>query len=69
MSRSIKIYRCVVCNKDVEQVSTALCRKLFEKNTKKILCLNCLSNELETEEEELLEKAREFREAGCILFQ
>ena len=69
MSRSVKIYRCVVCNKDVEQVSRALCRKLFEKNTKKILCLNCLSNELETEEEELLEKAREFREAGCKLFQ
>lgn len=65
MAREIK---CVVCGNTVEKVSKALCQKLFNKKTKKILCLSCLSNELEVEEDELLEKAEEFKRAGCSLF-
>lgn len=61
--------RCVVCGESVEKVSKALCQKLFARNTKKILCLRCLSNELEVEENELLEKAEEFKNEGCLLFK
>lgn len=60
---------CVVCGESVEKVSKALCQKLFDRNTKKILCLRCLSNELEVEEDELLEKAEEFKNEGCSLFK
>ena len=32
------------------------------------MCLSCLSNYLEVDEEELLEKAEEFKAEGCTLF-
>lgn len=60
---------CIVCGTEVSKVSKALCQKLFDRKTKKILCLSCLANDLDVEEEELLEKAEEFRQAGCTLFQ
>ena len=61
--------KCVVCGESVEKVSKALCQKLFDRKTKKILCLQCLSNELEVDESELLEKAEEFKSEGCPLFK
>lgn len=64
-----KKIECVVCRENVEQVSKALCQKLFDRSTKKIMCLRCLSNELEVEESELLEKAEEFKNEGCPLFK
>ena len=66
MSNKIK---CIVCGNEVEKVSKALCQKLFDKRTKKLMCLSCLSDELEVEQKELLEKAEEFKRAGCTLFQ
>lgn len=66
MAREIK---CVVCGNAVEKVSKALCQKLFDKKTKNFLCISCLSNELEVEQDELLEKAEEFKRAGCTLFK
>lgn len=64
-----KKINCVVCGESIEKVSKALCQKLFGKDTKKLLCLSCLANDLDVEEEELLEKAREFKEEGCALFK
>ena len=64
----VRDVRCKVCGNSVEKVSYALCQKLFDKKTKKILCLSCLSNELDVEQEELLEKADEFKRSGCTLF-
>lgn len=61
--------KCIVCGNDVEKMSKALCQKLFDRYTKKILCLSCLSNELEVERDELLEKAEEFKREGCTLFK
>lgn len=69
MSKMKKITNCMVCGESIEIVSMGLCQKLFGKNTEKLLCLACLSNDLDVEEEELLEKAREFKEAGCTLFK
>ena len=60
--------KCIVCGGEVEKVSKALCRKLIDRETKQIMCLSCLSNYLETDEEELLQKAEEFKEEGCTLF-
>lgn len=64
-----KMTQCIVCGESVEKVSKALCQKLFDRKTKKIMCLQCLSNELEVEESELLEKAEEFKNEGCALFK
>ncbi|MCC8135854.1 MAG: hypothetical protein LIO40_04160 [Ruminococcus sp.] len=61
--------KCIVCGEEAEKVSKALCRKLIDRKTKKIMCLSCLSNYLETDEEELLQKAEEFKDEGCTLFQ
>lgn len=69
MSKMKKITSCMVCGKSIEIVSKGLCQKLFGRDTKKFLCLCCLSNDLDVEEEELLEKAKEFKEAGCTLFK
>ena len=65
----MKKFNCVVCGENVEKIPRALCQKLFGKGTKKIMCLECLSNELEVEQEELLEKAEEFKREGCSLFK
>ena len=69
MSKMKNTTICIVCGEEIENVSKGLCQKLFGRNTKKLLCLSCLSNDLDVEEEELLEKAREFKEAGCTLFK
>ena len=60
--------KCTVCGNEAEKVSKALCQKLIDRRTKRIMCLSCLSNYLEVDEEELLEKADEFKAEGCTLF-
>lgn len=69
MNKMGKRTKCIVCGESIEKVSKALCQKLFGKKTEKLLCLSCLSNDLDVDEEELLEKAREFKEEGCALFK
>ena len=59
---------CIVCGNNVEKISKALCQKLIDKKTKKWMCLSCLANYLDTDEEELLQKAQEFKDEGCTLF-
>lgn len=61
--------KCIVCSNEVEKVSRALCKKLIGRDTKRIMCLSCLSNYLEVDEEELLQKAEEFKREGCTLFK
>ena len=56
-----KVDKCKVCGEKVEKVSKALCMKFFGRKTNKILCLMCLSNELDVTQEELLEKADDFK--------
>ena len=62
-----KVY-CQICESSVEKVSVALCKKLFDKKTKKFYCLQCLANHLDVTTEDLLEKAEEFKAEGCPLF-
>ena len=69
MSKMKKINNCMVCGESIEIVSMGLCQKLFGKNTEKLLCLSCLSNDLDVEDVVLLEKSMDFKKAGCTLFK
>lgn len=64
----VLVTRCIVCGESLDKISKGLCIKLFGEKTKKRLCLECMANELEVEQSELLEKADDFKKAGCKLF-
>lgn len=68
MSNKTRKTKCLVCGEQVDKISKGLCIKLFGEETKKYLCLECLANDLEVEESELIEKAKEFKDAGCKFF-
>lgn len=59
---------CVNCDTTLEKDDIAICKKMLGKNTKQFLCLCCLSEYLNTDEEILLEKIEQFKEEGCTLF-
>lgn len=59
---------CVNCNKSLQKNEIALCKKIFGKNIKQFLCLDCLSEYLNTDKNILLEKIEQFKEEGCKLF-
>lgn len=59
---------CVKCKKGLEKDEVALSKKLLGKNTKEFLCLDCLSEYLDTDQEILREKIEQFKEEGCTLF-
>ena len=60
--------RCVKCNKELTKDEVALCKKLLGKKTKQFLCIDCLSEYLNTEQDLLLQKIEQFKEEGCTLF-
>lgn len=59
---------CVKCKKELIKDEVALCKKMLGKNTKQFLCIDCLSEFLNTEQEILLNKIEQFKEEGCTLF-
>lgn len=63
-----KTIRCSICEGDVSKIAKGLCVKLLCQNKREYFCMECLSNFLEVSEEELLEKAEDFRREGCKLF-
>lgn len=65
---AIQKIRCNCCEDLPDKTAVALCKKILGKNTKRYFCLTCLANYLDTTIEELLEKAEEFKEEGCIMF-
>lgn len=60
--------KCKECNKELVKDEIALCKKLLGKNTKQFLCIRCLSEYLDTDQELLLQKIEQFKEEGCTLF-
>lgn len=60
--------QCVNCSQDLSKDEVALSKKLLGKNTKQFLCLNCLSEYLNTDQDILKEKIEQFKEEGCTLF-
>lgn len=59
---------CQKCERKLNKDEIALNKKLISKSTKQFLCILCLAEYLDTDEEELLEKIKEFKEEGCTLF-
>lgn len=59
---------CITCGKGLLKDEIALNKKMLGKNTKQYLCLGCLSEYLNTDQEILLEKIEQFKEEGCTLF-
>ncbi len=59
---------CTNCNKDLKKDEIALCKKLLGKKTKQYLCIDCLSEYLNTDKELLMLKIEQFKEEGCTLF-
>lgn len=59
---------CTNCGKNLIKDEIALSKKMLGKNTKQYLCLDCLSDYLNTDKEILWEKIEQFKEEGCTLF-
>lgn len=60
---------CYVCGKErLSKNEIGLSKKLIHKDTKQFFCLKCLSEQLEVNEEELLDKIHVFKDEGCTLF-
>lgn len=59
---------CINCSKGLVKDEVALSRKMLGKNTKQFLCLDCLSEYLNTDREILKEKIEQFKDEGCTLF-
>ncbi len=59
---------CVNCSRNLTTDEAALNKKMLGKKTKQFLCLSCLSEYLNTDQEILLEKIEQFKEEGCTLF-
>lgn len=64
----IKMKRCINCDRKLEKDEIALNKKMIGKSTKQLLCLDCLSDYLDTDQEILKEKIEQFKEEGCTLF-
>ena len=64
-----KTIRCCCCEESPDKTAIALCKKLLGKDTMRFYCISCLANYLDTTTDELLEKAQEFKNEGCTLFQ
>jgi len=60
--------KCLECNKNLTKDEIGLNKKMLGRNTKQFLCLECLSNYLNTDTEILIEKIEQFKEEGCTLF-
>ena len=57
-----------MCNKGLEKDEIALCKKLLGRKTKQFLCIDCLSEYLNTDQDLLLQKIEQFKDEGCTLF-
>ncbi len=60
---------CMQCSRPLQSVEIALTKKLINRGAVSFLCLQCLSRKFGVTEAVLLQKATEFREMGCTLFQ
>lgn len=61
---------CYVCGKEpLTKDEIGLTKKIINKNANSFYCLSCLAESLEVTEEELLDKIKEFKSEGCLLFK
>ena len=60
--------RCKICDNEMHVDNTALCMKLYGKETTKFLCYECMSKEENFPIEKLYDLVKYYREMGCMLF-
>ncbi|MDD2648757.1 MAG: hypothetical protein PHI27_09735 [Eubacteriales bacterium] len=60
--------RCSECSRELKSVEIALTKKLVNRGATEFLCKTCLAGRFRVSEGTLDEKAREFRDMGCLLF-
>ncbi len=60
--------KCCECGRVLSKDETALTQKLIDIDTEEFYCLDCLSEFLGCEKEDLKMKISEFKEQGCTLF-
>ena len=61
---------CRVCGKaPLSKDEIGITKKLIDKKAEKFYCLPCLAAYIEADEEVLVAKIEEFKEAGCTLFE
>jgi hypothetical protein len=63
-----KLKFCHVCEETPDKTAIALTKKLIDEKATRFYCLSCLAAYLDVTEEELLEKAEDFKSQGCTLF-
>ena len=63
-----KRIECCVCSRTLVKDEIALNKKLLGIDTEDYYCIDCLSEYLECEKEDLETKIQEFKEQGCTLF-
>lgn len=62
--------KCYLCGKEhLTKNEIALTKKLIDRDTKVLYCINCLAEYLEVDVEILIAKIEEFKEQGCDLFK
>ncbi len=59
---------CIKCQKNLAGLDVALTKKLLGKALTNFLCIDCLAKEFNVSKELLIEKARQFKSTGCLLF-
>ena len=61
---------CATCEKAfLSKDEVGLTKKLIDRRATRFYCLPCLAKTIGVTEAELSDKIREFKEAGCALFQ
>ena len=59
---------CIKCGKELERIDIGLYKKMVNRGADKFMCIDCLGEEIGVSREMLLEKAEQFKKAGCTLF-
>lgn len=60
--------RCLKCDKEMDVDNTALCMKLYGRDTTKFFCYECMSKEENFPIEKLYDLVNYYRKMGCMLF-
>ncbi len=59
---------CIKCGKELGKTDIGLYKKMINRGASQFACVDCLSKEIGVPKEMLLEKAEQFKKAGCTLF-
>lgn len=70
MSKKVKNIHCVSCGKlNLTRDEIGINLKLLGKDIENFYCIDCLSDYLGVNKQDILEKIEEFKEEGCKLFE